>query len=148
MTVYRMHRSARAAKDCTGAMLAGGRWNSIGTPMLYTAQHLSLACIEVLVHLDKGQLPRDYVWSKAELSTPVEPLAFLDLHQIASCQLAGDQWIRISNELATLVPSVVIPEESNILLNPGHADFEGLRWGDPRPFRFDPRLFVTEPHTL
>ena len=61
-----MHRSARAAADYTGAMLAGGRWNPIGTPMLYTAQHLSLACIEVLVHLDKSQLPRDYVWSRAE----------------------------------------------------------------------------------
>ena len=58
-----MHRSARALGDYTGAMLAGGRWNPIGTPMLYTARHLSLACIEVLVHLDKSQLPRDYVSS-------------------------------------------------------------------------------------
>ena len=56
MQVYRMHRAARAAGDYTGAMLAGGRWNSIGAPMLYTARYLSLACIEVLVHLDKSQL--------------------------------------------------------------------------------------------
>jgi len=69
-----MHRSARAAGDYTGAMLAGGRWNSIGIPMLYTAEHLSLACLEVLVHLDKGQLPRNYVWSKAELSDTPEAL--------------------------------------------------------------------------
>jgi len=47
MRIYRMHRSARAAGDYTGAMLAGGRWNSIGTPVLYTAQHLSLTCVEV-----------------------------------------------------------------------------------------------------
>jgi hypothetical protein len=57
-----MHRAARRASDYTGAMLAGGRWNPIGTPMLYTAEHLSLACIEILVHVDKNQLPRDYVW--------------------------------------------------------------------------------------
>ena len=69
-----MHRSARALGDYTGAMLAGGRWNPIGTPMLYTARHLSLACIEVLVHLDKSQLPRDYVWSRAQLSNPPEVL--------------------------------------------------------------------------
>src|SRR2546423_8436364 len=52
MEIYRMHRSVRATGDYIGAMLAGGRWNPIGTPMLYTAQHLSLACIEILVHLD------------------------------------------------------------------------------------------------
>jgi RES domain-containing protein len=65
-----MHRSARAAKDYTGAMLGGGRWNPIGTPMLYTAQHLSLACIEVLVHIDKGQLPA--IMSGQERSFPVQ----------------------------------------------------------------------------
>jgi len=51
MRIYRMHRSERAPGDYTGAMLAGGRWNPIGTPMLYTAENLSLACIEILVHL-------------------------------------------------------------------------------------------------
>ncbi len=50
-----MHRSERAPGDCTGAMLAGGRWHPSGTPMLYTAENLSLACIEILVYLDKGQ---------------------------------------------------------------------------------------------
>jgi RES domain-containing protein len=148
MTVYRMHRSARAAKDYTGAMLAGGRWNPIGTPMLYAARHLSLACIEVLVHLDKGQLPRDHVWSKAELSSPLGLLSFNDLNEIASCQLAGDRWVRASGELAIQVPSVVIPEEFNILLNARHTDYDALRWSDARPFRFDPPLFVAEPYTL
>ena len=63
-----MHRAKRLAGDYIGAMVTGGRWNPIGTPMLYAAEHLSLACLEVLVHLDKGQLPRDYVWSKTELT--------------------------------------------------------------------------------
>lgn len=148
MTVCRMHRSARAAKDYTGAMLAGGRWNPIGTPMLYTAQHLSLACIEVLVHLDKSQLPRDYVWSKTELPTPPGLLRFNDLSEIGSCQLAGGEWVRTTNELAIQVPSIIIPEEFNILLNPNHASYETLLWSNPRPFRFDPRLFVAEPYTL
>jgi RES domain-containing protein len=70
MLIYRMHRSARATDDFTGAMVAGGRWNPIGTPMLYTAEHLSLACVEVLVQVDKTQLPHDYVWSRTELPYP------------------------------------------------------------------------------
>lgn len=148
MTVYRLHRLARAANDYTGAMLAGGRWNPIGTPMLYTAQHLSLACVEVLVHLDKGQLPRDYVWSKAELSNPPGFLTFSGLSEVGSCQSAGHKWVHTSVELATQVPSVIVPEEFNILLNPNHTSYASLRWTDPQPFRFDPRLFVTEPYTL
>ena len=46
------------------------------------------------------------------------------------------------------VPSVLIPEESNVLLNPNHADYFGLTWTEPQPFRFDPRLFALEPLTL
>jgi RES domain-containing protein len=72
-------------------MDAGGRWNSIGTPMLYTAQHLSLACVEVLVHLDKSDLPLDYVWSRAEVSDEPGEISFNDLSHVSSCQLAGDR---------------------------------------------------------
>src|SRR5438046_2074319 len=109
MNIYRMHRSPRASWDYTGAMLAGGRWNPIGTPMLYTAQHLSLACIEVLVHLDKSQLPRNYVWSRAELAQVPGCLVFGDLNYIVSCQAAGHSWVGARNELAIQ------------LLNPNHA---------------------------
>ena len=143
-----MHRLVRAPSDYTGAMLAGGRWNPIGTPLLYASQSLSLACIEILVHLDKGQLPRDFVWSTTELLRPPELLPFPDLSDIASCQSAGGLWVQTHDQLATRVPSVVIPEEFNILLNPTHADYKTLVWSEPRPFRFDPRLFTAEPLTL
>jgi len=46
------------------------------------------------------------------------------------------------------VPSVVIPEEFNVLLNPSHTAYVALVWTEPRPFYFDPRLFVAEPYTL
>jgi RES domain-containing protein len=142
-----MHRSVRRAADYTGAMLAGGRWNPTGTPMLYTAQHLSLACIEILVHLDKNQLPRDYVWSRAELPQMPDVLPSRNL-DIASCQAAGFSWIGGAGQLAALVPSIVIPEEFNILLNPNHSAYRDLAWTAPRPFRFDPRLFLAEPQVL
>jgi RES domain-containing protein len=50
--------------------------------------------------------------------------------------------------LAIHVPSVIIPEEFNILLNPKHAGHSGVDWSEPRPFRFDPRLFIAEPQVL
>jgi RES domain-containing protein len=132
--IYRMHGSARAADDYTGAKLAGGRWNPIGTPMLYTAQHLSLACIEVLVHLDKGQLPRGYVWSKTDLPETPPVLGFEGLNDIVSCQAAGHAWVSVANQMAIQVPSVIIPEEFNVLLNPGHVRYKSLVWSDPRLF--------------
>jgi RES domain-containing protein len=51
-------------------------------------------------------------------------------------------------QLAIRVPSVIIPEEFNILLNPHHVAYESVIWSEPRPFRFDPRLFAAEPQTL
>jgi RES domain-containing protein len=148
MKIYRMHRAVRAAADYSGAMLAGGRWNPIGTPMLYTAKHLSLACLEILVHLDKSELPRDYVWSWTDLPQNPERLQFDDLNHVSSCQAAGHSWVRTAGELAVQVPSVVIPAESNFLLNPAHEGYSKLFWDEPRPFRFDPRLFGSEPRTL
>jgi len=114
----------------------------------FTAQHLSLACLEVLVHLDKGQLPRDYVWSKVNLPRRPEFLHVASLQDVPSCQATGNAWVRTGNQLAAQVPSIVIPEEFNILLNPIHVDYTALTWSEPQPFRFDSRLFVTEPQNL
>ena len=143
-----MHRARRAAGDYRGAMVAGGRWNPIGTPMLYTAEHLSLACLEVLVHLDKGQLPRDYVWSKAELPSIPEVLSDSIPSSVSACQAAGEAWVRKRTQLAIRVPSIIIAEEFNVLMNPYHSDYDRVIWSDPVPFHFDPRLFAAEPHTL
>jgi RES domain-containing protein len=123
VNVYRLHRAARAPNDYTGAMLAGGRWNPIGVAMLYTARHLSLACLEVLVHLDKGQFPRDYVWSRTELHAP----RFLKIQQandVVQCQAAGLSWLRATSQLAVQVPSALtdIPAKSS-----------AVRFTDSRP---------------
>lgn len=82
---------------------------------LYAAQHLSLACVEVLVHLDKSELPRDYAWSRADADDEMEQLSVSDLTHVSSCQSAGDKWVRESAQLAIRVPSVAIPEGFNVL---------------------------------
>jgi RES domain-containing protein len=89
-----MHRAERSTADYRGAMVAGGRWNPIGIPMLYTAEHLSLACLEILVHLDKSQLPRDYVWSATELPESADVFGGTVPAEVMACQTAGERWIR------------------------------------------------------
>jgi hypothetical protein len=71
-----------------------------------------------------------------------------NMQSISACQAAGGNWILEAKQLATRVPSMVIPEEFNVLLNPNCSAYEALAWSESRPFRFDPRLFATEPYTL
>jgi len=110
--------------------------------MLYAAPHLSMACLEVLVHLDKSEIPRHYAWSAVELTEAPQFLQFENFDSVTACQAAGDSWAWRVSELAIHVPSVIIPEEFNILLNPKHTGYSGIVWSEPRPFRFDPRLFI------
>jgi hypothetical protein len=74
--------------------------------MLYTAQHLSLACLEILVHLDKAQLPPEYVWSSTRL--PKDPAVFEtgNIRELTACQTAGQVWAETANELSLRVRSV------------------------------------------
>jgi hypothetical protein len=78
----------------------------------------------------------------ATSTAPVQPVS------VAVCQAVGGVWIRRGNQLAVRVASIVIPEEFNVLLNPNRAEYKALAWSTPRPFHFDPRLFVAEPRIL
>ncbi len=111
--------------------------------MLYASQYLSLACLEILVHVDKTQLPRDLVYSSTEI--PVAGvLRFDNLSDLELCQSTGEEWLKSGNELAVCVPSVAVPREFNVLLNPAYPDYNSLVWLEPEPFGFDPRLFTDD----
>lgn len=141
MRVFRMHRKQRASSDYGGSLVYPGRWNTAGTPMLYVASSLSLACLEVVVHLTANQIPADYVYSSATLGyMPAIAEYRGDLGDELSTRRFGQWWATQRNELAIRVPSVVIPIEFNLLLNPTHADFNRVAWNLPEPFRFDERL--------
>lgn len=130
----------------------GGRWNSCGTPMLYTAACLSLACLEVLVHLDKARWPDEYLVASTDLyKTPYSCIAG-DLNNMRSTQEVGDKWVIESRELALRVPSVVIAQhgsyyDGNILLNPTHHLFGSLNWTVHGSFTFDTRFFHFAPES-
>lgn len=132
-----------------GAKLYGGRWNSVGVPMVYTASSLSLATLEVLVHLeDPAVFARLFSWIKLEIPTdliavPDEaslPKDWCALETKASSCALGDEWIRSLRSAVLAVPSVVTPQEWNYLLNPTHPGFAEIKIGEPQPFQPDPRL--------
>jgi RES domain-containing protein len=75
-------------------------------------------------------------------------LHFENSASVTACQVAGDSWAQRLSDLAIHVPSVIIPEEFNILLNPRHAAYNAVVWSEPRPFQFDHRLFTAEPQVL
>jgi RES domain-containing protein len=138
----------RTAFTGNGARKYGGRWNSPGTAVVYTAQSQSLAALEVLVHLDSPELLHKYVFIGVELDesrlseVPHSRLPRNWQADPPSAELRriGDQWAADAMSAVLRVPSALVPNESNFLLNPVHPDFEKLSIGKPVSFQFDPRF--------
>ena len=136
------------AFDGEGARLYGGRWNFPGRPVVYTAGSLALAALEMLVHLKSRKELNNY-W-KVLLTfdeSLVRTVAVADLppnwHQGRApqeTQAVGDRWLDERVTPILCVPSVVIPEEWNYVLNPLHPQFVEIQQGTPEPFTFDPWL--------
>jgi RES domain-containing protein len=126
--------------------LYGGRYSPKGIPAVYTAQSVSLALLEVLVHLEKSEIPEDYVAMGIELDRrQVQSLSDGTIKRVESVALSQnpslDSFQREFYAQPVLrVPSVIIPREYNYLLLPAAAQFAArILWVEP--FRFDQRLF-------
>ena len=130
-----------------GARQVDGRWNSRGTAVVYTSEHKSLAALETLVHV-APKVPVSYRCFRIEFSDAlVERLATVppdwrDEPPNDATRDIGNSWTREQRSVGLAVPSGVIPEEWNFLLNPAHADFAKIAIGKPHLFAFDPRLLV------
>ena len=139
---------AATAFDGEGARLYGGRWNSVGVPMVYGSQHKSLGALEVRVHIDTTKKIKPYqcfAFQFDENLREVLPVSSLpkDWRQeppTPSLQQLGDAWVRAANSPILAVPSVIIPDELNYLLNPKHPEFAKIKIEKPTNFTFDPRL--------
>lgn len=141
MRAIRLHHGHRSASDYGGSLIVPSRWNPPGTPMLYCSTTLSLACLEILVHLSPDEIPAGYAYSAAEFEDDPETAGFRGaLSDLDSTRRYGHAWASSRRSLALLVPSVVVPVEFNLLLNPTHSRFPDVIWGPPAPFEFDPRL--------
>jgi RES domain-containing protein len=143
-----LRRFVKSAFTGEGARLFGGRWNSSGRLVVYTAQSQALAALEILVHLDSEKLLRHYlaipVTIPPQLIERLSPSSLPRNWRVypapRSTRAIGDAWLARASSPVLQVPSVVIPAESNFLLNPTHPHFLKLRFGKPVPFLFDPRL--------
>ena len=150
MRVWRLARSVYPTLDGEGARLYGGRWNGPGTPVVYTAGSLSLAALELLVHLNPDRLPEDLIAYGVDVpdGLAVEEVAATNLPdgwdrraEVPQLRRIGEDWAASAKTAALSVPSAVIPEERNVLLNPRHPAADEIRVAYHRPFDFDPRLF-------
>jgi len=130
--------------------LWGGRWNSPGRPMIYTSASASLAVLEKLVWIEPDNVPDDLQMFEIELPDQLRPRP-LDLNQLphgwksagsVACVEIGDAWLGSASSLALAVPSALLPEESNVLINPRHPEGHRIRVVEARPFVFDRRLLV------
>ena len=141
-------RYADAAFDGEGARIYGGRWNSPGTRMVYTAQSQALAILEVLVHLEKAGVLSSYSLCAAhfeeDLVEALDPEALPDSWRSypppSRLRAIGDVWVAEQTSAVLEVPSVIVDDESNYLIDPAHPDFSSISIGEPRPFEFDARL--------
>lgn len=134
-----------------GAELFGGRWNNKGVALLYTSDSVSLCNLEVLVHSEKGEMPRNYVLHTLEipeeiqvLGLPTEslPADWRTFPHSEAARRIGDQFVKEGKYAVLKVPSAVVPNDFNYLLNPAHPDFSKIKITETVAYEFDARLFV------
>jgi|AGTN01.3.fsa_nt_gi Uncharacterized conserved protein len=141
MLGWRLCHAPFADLSGDGARLYGGRWNSPGRPLVYTADTAALAVLEVRVHLDlpPDLVPDDYVLVSIDLADlPVETVTTLP----DDPQAFGDEWLHQQRSPVLRVPSFIVPESGNLLLNPAHPLAAAARVVSTREFAFDRRLWL------
>jgi len=141
------HQFADNAFDGQGARLFGGRWHSVGRETVYTSATTSLALLETLVHADFGLLPSYItipVIFEADLVERVDPgglpPTWRSYPAPSELQRIGDDWVASQRSCVLEVPSVIVPHESNFILNPEHPAMRSVEIGSPIGLDIDPRL--------
>lgn len=134
-----------------GAKATGGRWNRIGTAVVYAAGSRALACLETVVHLAAGSLPLnrylveidipDDIWAARQTLTEATAPVGWDALPAGKVSLdIGEEWAKEAACCVLQVPSVIVPEESNILINPAHPDAVRITATKVRKWLYDGRV--------
>jgi RES domain-containing protein len=134
----------------TGAKVTGGRWNSQGVPVVYCATNIALTTLETVHYLRSAGLPfnrylvridiPEAVWRARQVLDPL-PGGWDAIPAGLACRTAGDAWSKSGASALLLVPSVIVPDEYNVLVNPQHAAASALHATTVRRWLYDPRFF-------
>ena len=151
MRVWRICRE-RFANDALagrGGIIASGRWHTRGRPVVYASESLALAALEVFVHVEKSTIPADLMQLEIDIPDDLE-VRRIDINELprdwrtypapSVLQRKGDEWLAGCSTPILQVPSSVIVEESNFLMNPQHALAHMITIVSTRKFIFDSRL--------
>jgi len=151
MEVYRLAKKKYATTlSGKGAAISGGRWNSVGVEMIYTAENRSLAMAEVSVHFSLATIPDDYMMltisipdelSILQVDTSTLSVDWNTFPHKQATKLIGDDFVLKGEYCLLKVPSAVTQGDCNILINPSHPEFKGITIVDVVPFPFDKRVF-------
>ncbi len=147
MLVYRIVLSAYAGKLKASGRAA--RWNPNDVEMIYTASSRSLACLENAVHRSQAGLSRLFNVMTIDCPDKLDvisiaskelPEDWADYNKMYFTQQIGAKWIKENKSAILRVPSSIIEEEVNYLLNPAHKDFHKISIIKNQPFIFDSRI--------
>lgn len=158
VSVWRIAQDAKnyEADDLSGkgAEISGGRWNDVGVPMIYSSSNRALAALGTVVHLNAGGLPLnrylveivipDAVSSEAQtIDKDTAPVGWDAEPASMTASDFGTSWARSRASLLLRVPSVIVPDEFNVLINPLHPDIRHVTARKVRRWMYDPRLLRT-----
>ena len=154
MKVYRICKKAHAttaqeALSGEGGLRASARWHTRGRRIVYTATSTPLATLEIAVNLRQPTMIPDYV--VVEVTVPDDDIFTVSVADLpagwnvrdtepAVSRAIGDRWLEDEVSLALQIPSVVVPGQNNVLINPLHPHFDRVSFTDPLPFPFDARI--------
>ena len=147
MIVYRL-TTGKYINDISGegARLNGGRWNPAGTAALYSSQHISLCILEILARANKNTSPDSY--TIVSIQIPEHGIIEIQLKKLNAdwqfnleyTRWIGGEFLKGNQSLALKVPSAIVPQENNYLINPQHFKFEHVKVIKTELLELDKRL--------
>jgi len=152
MEVFRISKRDHPEIDGIGGMLYPGRWHEKGNRVIYASQHRSLAAFETLVHISKTkllvnnfilitiQIPDDALIS--DIPASILKTGWNSYAHLPSTQQFGTQFLKEKKQLMLKVPSAIIKQEFNFIINPLHEQFSSCKVVEIEPFLFDERLIL------